>query len=144
VSCWSSVLRFLESWNGINMFYDNSYTSNFNMELCTDASSTKGYGGYFQGKCFFSSWPNDIPSPKDTHLSMAFLELYPIVVASLLWGSEWKCKKILFWCDNEATVAIVRKWRSKSIEIMRLMRQLTWCICQNNFLFIARHVLKTI
>jgi hypothetical protein len=75
---------------------------------------------------------------------MAFLELYPIVVASLLWGSEWKCKKILFWCDNEATVAIVRKWRSKSIEIMRLMRQLTWCICQNNFLFIARHVLKTI
>ena len=107
------------------MFHDNFYTSNFNVELYTDVSSTKGYGGYFQGKWVFSSWPNDIPSPKDTNLSMAFLELYPIVVTSLLWGSEWKCKTILFWCDNEATVAIVRKWRSKSIEIMRLMRQLT-------------------
>ena len=96
-------LRFLESWNGINMFYDNLYTSNFNMELYTDASSTKGYGGQFQGKWFSSSWPNDISSPKDKHLSMAFLELYPIVVASLLWGSEWKCEKIFCWCDNEAT-----------------------------------------
>ena len=110
------------------------------MELCTDASSTKGYGGYLQGKWFSSSWPNDISSPKDKHLSMAFLELYPIVVTSLLWGSEWKCKTILFWCDNEATVAIVRKWRSKSIEIMRLMRQLTWCTCQSNVLFSAKHV----
>jgi hypothetical protein len=41
----------------------------------------KGYGGYFQGKWFSSSWPNDIPSPKDKNVSMAFLELYPIVVA---------------------------------------------------------------
>ena len=77
-------LRFLESWNGNNMFYDNFYTSNFNVELYTDASSTKGYGGYFPGKWFSSSWPNDIPSPKNKNLSMAFLELYPIVVAYLL------------------------------------------------------------
>ena len=41
---------------------------------------------------------------------------------------------------NEATVAIVRKGRSKSIEIMRLMRQLTWCACQNNVTFSAKHV----
>ena len=99
-------LPFLESWNGINMFYDNSYTSNFNMELCTDASSTKGYGGYFQGKWFSSSWPNDIPSPKDKNVSIAFLELYPIVVASLLWGFEWKCKKILFWYDTKPLIFV--------------------------------------
>ena len=78
------------------MFYDNSYTSNFNMELYTGASSTKGYGGYFQETWFSSSWPNDIPSPKDNSLSMAFLELYPIVVYSLLWCFEWKCKKKYF------------------------------------------------
>jgi len=110
------------------------------MELYTDASSTKGYGGYFQGKWVSSSWPNDIPSPKDNNLSMAFLELYPIVVAAVLLGSEWKCKKILFWCDNEATVAILQKGRSKSMEIMRFMRQLTWCTCQNNFIFSAKHL----
>jgi hypothetical protein len=41
---------------------------------------------------------------------------------------------------NKATVAIVRKGRSKSIEIMKLMRQLTWCACQNNVTFSAKHV----
>ena len=56
-------LPLLESWNGINMFHDNFYTSNFNVELYTDVSSTKGYGGYFPGKWFSPSWPNDIPSP---------------------------------------------------------------------------------
>jgi len=71
---------------------------------------------------------------------MAFIELYPIVVAALLWGSEWKRKKIIFYCDNEATVAIVKKGRSKCIEIMKLMRQLTWCACLHNFQFTAKHV----
>ena len=71
---------------------------------------------------------------------MAFLKLYPIVVAALLWGSEWSCKTIMFWCDNEATVAIVRKGRSKCLEIMKLMRQLTWCAARNNFHFSAKHV----
>jgi hypothetical protein len=56
---------------------------------------------------------------------MAVLELYQIVVAALLWGSEWKRKKILFYCDNEATVGIAKKGRSKCIEIIKLMRQLT-------------------
>ncbi|VDI26658.1 Hypothetical predicted protein [Mytilus galloprovincialis] len=133
-------LRFLHNWNGINMFYDCNYTSNFDMQLYTDASSTIGYGGYYQGKWFCSTWPKELPSLNDKSLSMAFLELYPIVVAALFVGKEWKCKKILFLCDNEATVAIVKKGRSKCIEIMKLMRQLTWCACVNNFQVTAKHI----
>lgn len=133
-------LRFLHSWNGVNMFYDSNYTSNFDMQLFTDASSTVGFGGYFNGKWFSSEWPVELPLLNDKTLSMAFLELYPIVVATLLWGSEWKCKKILFYCDNESTVSIVNKGRSKCTEIMKLMRQLTWCACINNFQFSAKHI----
>lgn len=47
---------------------------------------------------------------------------------------------ILFWCDNEATIAIVRKGRSKYLEIMKLMRQLTWCAAKYNFHFSVKHV----
>ncbi|VDI76734.1 Hypothetical predicted protein [Mytilus galloprovincialis] len=79
-------LRFLHNWNGINMFYDCNYTSNFDMQLYTDASSTIGYGGYYQGKWFCSTWPKELPSLNDKSLSMAFLELYPIVVAALFVG----------------------------------------------------------
>jgi hypothetical protein len=56
--------------------------------------------------------------------SMAFLEFYPIVVAAVLWGHLWTSKLILFLCDNEATVYIVNKGRSKCLFIMRLMRML--------------------
>ena len=121
------------------MFHDCYFTSSYDFELYTDAASTIGFGGYFQGKWFSSYWPVNLPTLTDNS-SMAFLELYPIVVAALLWGHLWPCKKILFWCDNEATVAIVRKGRSKCLEIMKLMRQLTWCAAQSNFHFSAKHV----
>ena len=42
-------------------------------------------------------------------LSVAFLEISPIVISAMLWGSEWVGKKILFYCDNEATVHIINK-----------------------------------
>ena len=69
------------------MFYEIDFTSNFDMQLYTDASSTIGFGGFYQGKWFCSRWPEDVPSLNDKTLSMAFLELYPIVVAAMVWGS---------------------------------------------------------
>ena len=66
--------------------------------------------------------------------------LYPIVVLAILWGSEWKGKKIIFYCDNEATVHITNKGRSKVQPIMRLMRRLTWCAASRNFIIIAKHI----
>ena len=48
--------------------------------------------------------------------------------------------KNTFHCDNEGTVSIVNKGRSKCLEIMKLMRQVTWCACVNNFQFSAKHV----
>lgn len=44
-------LNFLENWNGISFFIDSTVT-NQDIELFTDAASTKGFGGYFGGKWF--------------------------------------------------------------------------------------------
>ena len=133
-------LRFLKNWNGINMFYNSTFISSYDMELYTDASSTIGFGGYFGGKWFYSSWPTEIKNITNSKHSMAFFELYPIVVAAVLWGASWKTKKVLFWSDNMSTVEIIRKGRSKCLYIMKLMRKLTWCACTNNFFFSAKHV----
>jgi hypothetical protein len=65
------------------MFYDTNYTRVTDMELYTDASSTVGYGGYFKGKWFCSPWPEDLLTSTKNKCSMAFLELYPIVVAAV-------------------------------------------------------------
>ena len=71
---------------------------------------------------------------------MAFLELYPIVVAAVLWGKYWKGKQILFHCDNLATVKILSKGRSKEPYIMKLMRKLVMCAAHGNFAIYSEHV----
>ena len=70
-------------------------------------------------------------------LSMAFRELYPIVAAAVIWGKKWTCKKIVFMCDNQATVYILCKGRSKCLAIMNLMCILTWTAAVNYFYFHA-------
>ena len=131
---------FLQQWNGVSFFHDINITTAADMELYTDASSTLGFGGFFQGSWFYDKWPADLPVEYDHELSMAFRELYPIVIAAMLWGHLWSAKRIKFYCDNLGTVQIIRKGRSKVNNIMKLMRQLTWCSVKNNFCIYAEHV----
>ena len=79
----------------------------------------------------------NIPSVDGEDLSMAFWELYPIVVAAVLWGKEWTCRRIMFMfmCDNSATVCILHKGISKCLAIMKLMRTLTWTAAVNSFYY---------
>ena len=133
-------MLFLRQWNGICMFHDVTTTAASDMELYTDAALTLGYGGYYNGHWFSEKWPSDLPEFRDITISMAFLELYPIVVAALLWGSRWSGRRILFHCDNLSTVHIIRKGRSPVYSIMCLMRQLTWLAAKYNFYVTAEHI----
>jgi hypothetical protein len=76
----------------------------------------------------------------DKDISIAFQELYPIVVAAVLWGASWARKRILFHCDNQATVHILNKGRSPCKSIMKLMRRLVIVAATSNFHFLATHV----
>lgn len=46
---------------------------------------------------------------------MALFELYPIAVASVLCGALWSELRIVLNCDNEATIHIINKGRSKKL-----------------------------
>ena len=39
--------------------------------------------------------------------NLAFMQLYPVVVAAYIFGREWKAKKIMFICDNQSEVSIL-------------------------------------
>ncbi|CAG2219551.1 unnamed protein product [Mytilus edulis] len=133
-------LSFLKNWNGINFFYEKTLTKAADMMLYTDASSLIGFGGFDQHKWFCDRWSDNLPCKSDFAASMAFLELYPIVVAAVLWGKEWCGKRILFYCDNLATVHIIAKGRSKETNIMKLMRKLTMCAATYNFAVYSEHL----
>ena len=131
--------KFLKGWNGVSLFYDSCFTNSYDMELFTDASLI-GFGAFFRNHWFSSEWPACLPSIQEGDLSMAFRELYPIVAAAVIWGKYWTSKRILFISDNEATVYIIRKMRSKCLPIMKLMRTLTWTAAVNNFHFSSKHL----
>ena len=131
--------RFLKDWNGVSLFYDRTCTISTDMELFTDASLI-GFGGIFNTQWFCSAWPESIPSVEDADLSMAFRELYPIVAAAIIWGKQWTGKRIVFVCDNQSTVFILERGRSRCLAIMKLMRTLTWTAATNNFHFTSRHL----
>ena len=126
--------EFLDQWNGISFFIDDNIVTAADFDLYTDTSSTICFGGYFRNKWFQGKWPK---LGIDDSFSMAYLELYPIVIAAVLWGSEWA---VLFHCDNSSTVCIIMKGRSKSREIMSLIRRLTMFSAKYNFAVHAVHL----
>lgn len=131
--------KFLQEWNGVSLFYQPDFTTNFDMKLFSDASLV-GFGTIFGTQWFCSAWAKQLPAISDGDLSMVFRELYPIVAAAVVWGKHWTTKRVLFMCDNQSSVRMVQIARSQCLAIMRLMRILTWTAAINNFHFSAKHL----
>ena len=83
--------EYLDQWNGMSFFIDDIIVRAADFDLHTDTSSTIGFGGYFRNKWFQGKWPKLVI---DVSFSMAYIELYPIVIAAVLWGSDCAGKRI--------------------------------------------------
>ena len=135
-------LHFLSSWNGISFFYDDFITQPEDIQLFTDAAPSTGFGGYYGGRWFASAWPPEFESldSGSRSPSSALHELYPIIIAAILWGHEWSGKSILIHSDNTAVVEILNKGRSRSLAIMQFLRRLTLFLAQHQSILRAAHV----
>ena len=129
---------FLSQWNGVSFFLDGDETYSEDFEFFTDATPV-GFGGYFKRKWFYGSFDKDLV-PESCKASMALFELYPIVMAAVLWGEQWCRKRIVVHCDNAATVEIINKRRSKIPFIMKFVRKLVWHQAKNSFVIRAKHI----
>ncbi|KAL7831600.1 hypothetical protein AOLI_G00291480 [Acnodon oligacanthus] len=87
--------RLLEQWNGVSFFYSDVVESSDSLALFTDATPSDGFGGYFQG--FAEKWPAEFSKFALGSASSALHEMYPIVIASVLWGEAWSQKRIKFF-----------------------------------------------
>lgn len=131
---------FLTGWNGRSFFLDNNVTPSPDIELFTDAASTVGFGGYFDGKWFQGRWPQPMQLNRKQGISIEWQELFPIVVACAIWHPHFVGKRLQFWCDNESVVTIINSGHSKAPRIMDLLRTLTLLSMKHNFFVRARHV----
>ena len=94
----------------------------------------------FSNEWFSEAWPAEIERLEGNCKSTALFELYPIVIACLLWGKHWCRKRVIVFCYNEATVNIINKGRSSVATINKLMRRLTWTCVTGNFVLRAAFI----
>ncbi len=132
-------LHLLETWNGISFFYDDHLTHALDIQLYTDAAPSAGFGGFYNGRWFAAEWPPEL-SNQCQETSSALFEIYPIVVAAIMWGHEWSRKSILVHSDNLAAVDIINKGRSNSPSIMPFLRRLTWHSFTHQYILRAAYV----
>lgn len=131
---------FLAGWHGRSFFLDTTVTPSPDLELYTDAASSIGFGGYFNGQWFQGRWPPHLQLDSTRGISIEWQELFPIVVACAIWFPRFSGKRIQFWCDNESVVAIINSGHSKVPRIMDLLRFLVLISMKHNFYVRARHV----
>eukprot|EP00079_Xenopus_tropicalis_P036153 XP_017949924.1 PREDICTED: uncharacterized protein LOC101732219 isoform X1 [Xenopus tropicalis] len=135
LTVWSN---FLQDFNGRVYWLENT-VENAEISLFTDAAGSTGFGAFFAGKWCAAKWPQEWAEGRLTK-NLAFLELFPIVVAVELWGQALSNKSVLFRSDNMAAVLAVNNLTSSSRPVLSLLRHLVLRCLQMNIKFRAKHI----
>ena len=129
-------LDFMNNFNGKNMFMDDRWFSNKQLDLYCDSSKTIGFGAYMGKAWFYGTWDMDV-----SKLDITTLELYPILVAINLWKDKLANLNLLIHTDNEALVAILNSQTVKNNEYcLSLLRKLVLICLKHNILIRATHI----
>ena len=106
---------FLSGWNGRSFFLDSTVSTSPDLELYTDAASSVGFGGYFNGQWFQGKWLPHMHLSPTKGITTEWQELFPIVVACAL------CSHIFL--GNEFNFGVITNQSSPSstLSIQRLL-----------------------
>ena len=126
---------FLMSWHGVSLWLFPGMSAPTDVEVTLDAAGSLGFGAFYNNKWFSGAW---VPSQADQ--SIAYKELFPVVVASHIWGLQWSRRHVLFRSDNEAVVHILLARTLKVPRIMQLLHHLLFAAARFNFTFTSQHI----
>lgn len=129
---WKELFK---SWEGLSFFLTPNWAPLPYFHVSSDAAGALGYGAIFNGHWFFGSW-----AESQRPLSIAYKELFPIVVAAHVWGNQWVARRIEFLCDNESVVAVLTSGTSRDRNLMVLLRYLSQLAVRHSFSFTASSV----
>ena len=127
-------LTFFQFHNGKTIFIQPEAESSISLHMYTDASK-QACAATFKSSWFVIGFPVDWQGK-----NIAFLELYPIVVALQIFGIRLANRAVVFHCDNKAIVQIINKQSSRDKCIMGLVRHLVMTAMQYNIKFSSKHV----
>lgn len=129
---WSAFLR---DWNGVSFFTSPHWSSLSDLQVSSDASGAIGFGAYLDGLWFHGRW-----NPSQLSASIAFKELYPIVIAAHVWGPNWRGLRVRFLCDNQGVADAITKRFCSDGALGGLLRSLFLAAARHSFWVSASHV----
>ena len=122
-------LSFLNSFNGKSFFLFVKWLTSSNIKLYTDSAGSLSYTAVLGKRWFFSHWPDSWKS-----LNITILELFPIILATEIWGTIMSNHCIVFFFDNHAVVDIINKQTFHKPKVMVLVHRLVLnCLKYNIF-----------
>lgn len=125
---------FAKQWNSTTMLYDYQ-KANPQIYVFSDASGTWGCRAYLGKQWLQFQWPSALP---EYHISVK--EMVPVVVAAVVWGSNWRGLSVRFHSDNSAVVALLNTGSVRDDSLMHLMRCLALVAACCNFIFSSSHI----
>jgi hypothetical protein len=117
---------FSSPWNGIRVLTDQRDA----IDVYTDASGSKGLGGYSDRSWFSARVPRRFRAR-----DIQFKEIAAILHAILCWGDAWHGRHVNLHCDNQAVVAWLSSGTCRSIPSMRFVRLIPMMAAALNFTF---------
>lgn len=130
--------EFLGCYNGRAIFMQE-LVSNDDLELFTDASGAIGFGAYFQGQWCAGEWPESWRAAGFLS-NLALLELFPIVVATVVWSDRFQNRRVRFRSDNLGVVQAINRQSANSPPVVHLLRRLVLNALSLNAHFVALQV----
>ena len=124
---------FLEEWNGTSMMPPPQHS----VISTSDASGSWGCGATSENHWFQLQWP---PRFTGSSHSIAVKEMVPVVISAAIWGHMWKGKHVLFRCDNECVVSVLKHFSAKEKHLAHLSRCLFFFAAFHKFTFSAEHI----
>ena len=129
---WRDLLR---SWDGRSFFLSLQWAPLPDFQVSSDAAGTLGYGALFKRDWFAGPW-----SSAQMPLSIAYKELFPVVLAAALWSPRCSSRRVEFCSDNMAVVEVLRSGTSRDPNLMALLRRLSLLAAQHCFSFTATRI----
>ena len=111
------------------------------LDFFTDASGGKetgGCGGMLQNEWFKATWNPSFMEEKNP--SIAYLELFALVSAVIIWKVKLANSRFTMFCDNQAVVEMVNNLTSGCQNCMYLLWILVKTSLLENFRIFAKYI----
>ena len=133
-------MTFMSSWNGTAIITPIEQ-GHCEHHIWTDESGSFSCGAVAPSQEWLQwRWSNCTPDGAESvEESILWMELFPIVLATAVWGRRWEELNVIIHCDNMGTVAVVNSGYSKAAPVMHLLRRLFFARAHFQFTLQAVH-----